>query len=222
MKNLFNQIFTSILTIGFVFALNLIAVAQESPKPPYLPKIKESTEVKDLAKFAESLAEFYLISDAIARINTSKGTTDPSKDLLDKLAAAAKKVKDGATGFGKNVDGLIPKLPSSKDDPGREKLEEEIEQLLGSRSVRSFFKRHTGKQVLSFVAVPNRGSQRIISDTANIINDPPKLGFYKPKFPCAVLATAVLAAELRKATKTASTVDSFFKAVCDATGSLNQ
>ncbi len=219
MKNL---TFTGILTIGFVFVISLFST-REVVAQRYLSEIKSSTEIKGITDFAESLAEFYLIGDSIAKINTGKGTAEPDKNLLDKFAAAAKKVKDGARLFTKNADSLARRLPSSfsKGDPAQEGLKEEIKQLLGSRNAEGFFNKHGGNYVLA-IAGRDITVGRINSDIDSITAAPLKLGFNKLKFPCAVLASAVLATELRKTTKTAATVDSFFKSICSSSSSVTQ
>ena len=57
MKNLFNQLFTGILTIGFVFTLGLFSTqavaAQAKIYPARISRIKIQAEMKGIGLFAE-------------------------------------------------------------------------------------------------------------------------------------------------------------------------
>jgi hypothetical protein len=216
MKNLFNQLFTSILTIGFVFAFNLFSAqsvdAQEPIKnPPYLAKIKDDPEVKELAKYAEKLADFYRVGDSIAKVNTSPGTAEVDSEWLERFQSSGRNIMLEDRSVGAASYRLLKKLAAASE----EELKKEAEKLLKTRFSSPFL-----SKPLSVLAgaVAETERKRISTDTRNILDKPLKLGFYKPKFPCAVLATAILAAELRNANKTAANVDSFFKAVCNANG----
>lgn len=223
MKSLFNQLFTGVLSISFVLMLNLFSTQKAVAQERLLPKMKESVEVKEMAKFAESLAEFYTLGDTIAKINTSPSTAEPDSALLSKFFKAGGKLISEDRIVGANSQKLVKKAidfinstPNGHGlDKARDEIKKEVEKLLSSRYVRPFFRSPT--EVFAS-AVIDTDSKRISKDTLAIMDKPLKLGFYKPKFSCSVLATAIFAAELRNANKTAATVDSFFKAVCNANG----
>ncbi len=219
MNNQLNNSFATFITIAFAFVISIISV-QEATAQRYLVEMKDTAEVKELAKYAERLAEFFTVADAIAKINTSEGTAEPDQVLLNKFLSAKIKVTQDERIVGANAFKLIKLWEKiSPDKNSDEELRKEIDKLLQSRNARPFFK--SGVSVLGS-AVGHTDAKRIEKDTNKIFAAPLKLGFYKPKFSCAVLATAIFAAELRNANKTAATVDSFFKAVCNATGSLDQ
>ncbi len=227
MKNLSKHIFINILTVSFVAVISLCFTqqvsAQQQIKPPFLPKFKDSAEVKELAQYAERLAEFYLLGDEIAKINTSPGTAEPSPELISKFKIAGIRVTQDERIFNANALKLVRNIERISSDKGLDhalaELKKEVEKLLQSRNVRPFF-----KEPLETVAgsVLQTDARRIEKDTKKIIEEPLKLGFYKPKFPCSVLATAIFAAELRNANKTAANVDLFFKSVCNANSSTDQ
>jgi hypothetical protein len=206
------KIISNILIINVIFMMS----AQEAIKnPPYFAKIKDDPEVKEMAKYAEKLAEFYTLGEEIARINTASGVEESNAALIQKFKNAGITISLADISISAASYRLLKKLSLPND----EELKKEADKVLKTRYVLPFFK-STGKVLASsYVAGQNK---RISTDTKNIVDKYKKLGFYKPKFPCAVLATAIWAAELRNANKTADTVDSFFKAVCNANGAIDQ
>lgn len=213
-----NKLFATFMTIAFVIA---VGFTQEVSAQRYLSEIKDSSEVKELAKFAENLAEFYTLGDAIAKINTSPTTADPDQALLSKFFKAGGKIMSEDRVVGASSQKIVQKLinlinvsgKGSEIEKAQTDLKKEAEKLLSSRYVRPVFSQPTD---VFGSAILDTDDKRISKDTSAIMKEPLKLGFYKPKFSCSVLASAIFAAELRNANKTAATVDSFFKAVCNA------
>lgn len=224
MKNQLNNLFTAFMTIAFAFVIGLSST-QETSAQRYLSEIKDSNDVKGIAQFADNLANFLELAEKAE----AGGKIDSITIKITE--AAGKKIKDGTSNFRSNLKALVANLKSKNQ--WNEDLDNQFLELLGSRKIKGFFQRNTGRKILTDA---DTGINSIAADVdaiiANLKNKQasnsssdsiftrtafaPTASARKLKFKCVVLGAAIFGAELVKAPKTAENLDGFFDKSCGA------
>ncbi len=220
-----NQYFSSKLIALFSIAFALLLTnVQTTNAQRYLSEIRNGSEARGIATFADDLSEFLTFANYIEQENA----TTPAD--LRKLESLGKKVKDGTSNLRNNLKNLVTLLKNQNrwDDS----LDTEINDLFGTRKIRGFFQRHGGRKILTDAdtainglsndvdtIIKNAGKPRSSLDSDGIFirtSFASKNSGRKLTFKCAVLGVAIFGAELLKAKKTAENLDGFFDKGCGA------
>lgn len=218
----------SILTTIFSIAIALlltISSAQNASAQRYLTEIRNSSEVNNMAQFAENLANFLEMAQKIE----SDGVVRPAE--LARLEAAGKTVKGGTSNFRNNLKNLVTNLKNK--DQWNEELDAQINESLGSRKIKGFFQKNGGRKILTdadgAISQLNAQIDAIIANAknqrgANVSSEnlfmqtafASSSSARKLRLKCVVLGVAIFIAEVKKAPKTAENLDGFFDQSCGA------
>lgn len=224
MNNQLNRLFATFLTIAFAFAISIFS-AQEALAQRYLTEIRDTNDVKGIAQFADNLANFLELAEKAEAIGK------PDAITIKITEAAGQKVKDGASGFRNNLKGLVTLLKNKNQ--WNDELDNQFNELLGSRRIKGFFQRNGGRKILTDA---DTAINSIAADVDTIIANLKKLrsasannnsvftqtafaptaSARKVRFKCVALGVAIFGAELLKAKKTAENLDGFFDKSCGA------
>lgn len=224
MKNKVNKLFATFMTIALAFIIGLVST-QKASAQRYLTEIKDSGDVRGIGQFADNLAEFLTLAEYIEQDNLNR------QKSLAQLEAAGKKVKDGTSNFRSNLKALVANFKSKNQ--WNEDLDNQFLELLGSRKIKGFFQRNTGRKILTDAdtAINSIAADvdKIISNLKNLrasnTNNSsafmqtafaPNASARKVTFKCVALGAAIFGAELLKAKKTAENLDGFFDKSCGA------
>jgi hypothetical protein len=218
------SILTTIFSIAFAFILCLSS-AQDASAQRYLTEIKNTSEVNNIAQFAEKLSNFLELAQKIE----TDGVVRPAE--LARLEAAGKNVKDGTSNFRSNLKNLVTNFKNKNQ--WDEELDSQINESLGSRKIKAFFQKNGGRKILTDAdgAIDGLNAQidAIIANAkkdrvANISGEnlflrtsfASNASGRKLRLRCVVLGVAIFIAEIKKAPKTAENLDGIFDQSCGA------
>lgn len=224
MNNQLNKVFATFMTIAFAFVIGFSSVREASAQR-YLSEIRDSNDVKGIAQFADNLANFLTLAEYIEQENK------PNPASIKQLEAAGQKIKDGTSNFRSNLKALVANFKSKNQ--WNEDLDNQFLELLGSRKIKGFFQRNTGRKILTDAdtAINSVGADvdKIIANAKNVRASnansssvftqtafAPNASARKVTFKCVALGAAIFGAELLKAKKTAENLDGFFDKSCGA------
>ncbi len=224
-----NQKSISVLTTVFTIAFALVlcfSSAQNALAQRYLTEIRSTSEVTNMAQFADNLASFLELAE---KLEQDSGAIRPAE--FAKLEAAGKRVKEGTGNFRSNLKNLVTVFKDK--DQWNEELDSQINESLGSRKIKGFFQKNGGRKILTdadgAIAGLNAQIDAIIANAKNgrASNFSSESIFVKTAFAsgasarkfrvkCAVLGVAIFIAEIKKAPKTAENLDGIFDKSCGA------
>lgn len=219
------SVLTTMFSIAFAFILCFSSV-QEASAQRYLTEIRSSSEVTNLAQFADNLAEFLEIAE---KIEQEGAAVRPPQ--LARLEAAGKRVKDGTGNFRSNLKNLVTNFKNKNQ--WNDELDSQINESLGSRKIKGFFQKNGGRKILTdadgaiaglnaqidaIIANAKKGRTSIGSGESVFVKTAFASSVSSRKFrlKCVVLGVAIFVAEVKKAPKTAENLDGIFDKSCGA------
>lgn len=219
------SVLTTIFSIAFAVVICFSSV-QEASAQRYLTEIRNSSEVNNMAQFADNLASFLELAE---KLEQGGGAIRPAE--LIRLEAAGKRVKDGTGNFRSNLKNLVTTFKNKNQ--WNDELDSQINESLGSRKIKGFFQKNGGRKILSdadgaisglnaqidaIIANAKKGRASVVSGESIFVKTVFASSASSRKFrlKCAVLGVAIFIAEVKKAPKTAENLDGIFDKSCGA------